>query len=56
MGYPGKVKFRIISYHFPKCDHKGELSAVFSTIYYLNKNYWQGQVVTIYMYITWSHI
>ncbi len=37
MGYPGKVKFPIIhvSNHFAKCDHKGELSAVFSAIYYL---------------------
>ena len=35
MGYPGKVKFPIVSNHFAKCDHKGELSAVFSAIYYL---------------------
>ncbi len=35
MGYPGKEKFPIISNHFAKCDHKGELSAVFSAIYYL---------------------
>ena len=35
MGYPGKVKFPIISNHFAKCDHKGELSAVLSAIYYL---------------------
>ncbi len=24
MGYPGKVKFPIISNHFAECDHKGE--------------------------------
>ena len=36
MGYPGKIKFPIISNHFGKCDHKCELSAVFSAIYYLN--------------------
>ncbi len=35
MGYPGKVKFPIISNHFAKYDHKGELSAVLSAIYYL---------------------
>ncbi len=35
MGFPGKVKFPIISNHFAKCAHKGELSAVFSAIYYL---------------------
>ena len=35
MGYPGKVKFPIISNHFAKCGHKGELLAVFSAIYYL---------------------
>ncbi len=35
MGYPGKVKFPMISNHFAKCDHKGELSTVLSAIYYL---------------------
>ena len=35
MGFPGKVKFPIISNHFAKCGHKGELSAVFGAIYYL---------------------
>ncbi len=35
MGFPGKVKFPIVSNHFAKCGHKGELSAVFSAIYYL---------------------
>ncbi len=40
MGYPGKVKFPIISNHFAKSDHKDELSAVFSAIYYkININY-----------------
>ncbi len=39
MGGPGKVKFPIISNHFAKCDHKGELSAVLSAIYYLNMNF-----------------
>ncbi len=34
MKYPGKVKLPVISNHFAKCDHKGELSAVFSAIYY----------------------
>ncbi len=37
MGFPGKVKFPIISNHFAKCGHKGELSAVFSPIYYLKQ-------------------
>ena len=32
---PGKVKFPFITNHFAKCDHKGELSAVLSAIYYL---------------------
>ena len=35
MGFPGKLKFPIISNHFAKCVHKGELSAVFSAIDYL---------------------
>ncbi len=40
MGYPGKVKIPIISNHFAKCNHKGELSAVFSAIYYLKPKEW----------------
>ena len=36
MGFPGKLKFPIISNYFANCCHKGELSAVFSAIYYLN--------------------
>ncbi len=39
MGYPGKVKFPNISYHFAKRDHKGEISTVFSAIYYLKYIY-----------------
>ncbi len=39
MGYPGKVKFPIISNHFAKCDHEGERSAVLSAIYYLNATF-----------------
>ena len=39
MGFQCKVKFPIISNHFAKCAHKGELPAVFSAIYYLNKEY-----------------
>ena len=35
MGFPGKLKFPIISNDFANCGHKGELSAVFSAIYYL---------------------
>ncbi len=41
MGYPGKVKFPIISNHFTKRDRKGELSAVFSSIFYLNMSFLQ---------------
>ena len=37
MGFPGKVKCPIIPNH-AKCDHKGELKAVFSAIYYLTCN------------------
>ncbi len=29
-----------ISNHFSKCDHKGELAAVFSAIYYLKVIQW----------------
>ena len=36
MGFPRKLKFPIISNDFANCGHKGELSAVFSAIYYLN--------------------
>ncbi len=43
MGYPGKVIFPIISNHFAKCDHKGELPAVLSAIYYLNRG--GGQLI-----------
>ncbi len=32
------MKGGIITNHFAKCDHKGELSSVFSAIYYLNIN------------------
>ena len=35
MGFPGKVKFPIIHNYFATCAHKGQLSAVFSAIYYL---------------------
>ena len=44
MGYPSKAKIPIIYNHFAKCDHKSEISAVFSAIYYLkvtiNNNDW----------------
>ena len=36
MGFPGKLKFPIISNDFANCGHKGELTAVVSAIYYLN--------------------
>ncbi len=39
MGFPGKLKFPIISNHFAICGHKGELSAVFSAIYYLKNEF-----------------
>ena len=34
-GVSRQIKIPYISNHFAKCDHKGELSAVFSAIYYL---------------------
>ena len=43
MGYPGKVKSPIISNHFAKCEHKVELSAALSVIYYLKG---QSEVVS----------
>ncbi len=36
-GVSRQSKIPLISNHFAKCDHKGELSAVFSAIYYLNQ-------------------
>ncbi len=36
MVFPGKVKFPVISNHLARYGHKGELSAVFSDIYYLD--------------------
>ncbi len=56
MGYPGKVKFPIISNRFAKCDHKGELSAVFSAIYHLkSKCHGQGQRSSVVIHVGVSH-
>ncbi len=48
MGYPGKVKFPIISNYFAKCDHKGELSAVFSAIYYLKMTWMTAMSIVVH--------
>ena len=37
-GVSRQSKIPYISNNFAKCDHKGELSAVFSAIYYLKLN------------------
>ncbi len=40
-GVSRQKNFFYISNHFAKCDHKGELSAVFSAIYYLKHSKWK---------------